>query len=827
MGKKVVRSIVLALIFAGTIVLGVGCAIALPALDPAKLEMPDTVTRIYDKDGKLATELQLDKGRPVDYDRLKPYVKQAIIATEDRQFYEHNGISYRSILRAIYRDILSGSKAEGASTITQQLARNAFLDQDKTFTRKIKEIALAAQIERQYTKDDILEMYMNKVNFHPSALGIEAAAQIYFNHSATDLTLGEAAFLAGLPQAPSYYYENLDEALKRRAIVLDNMVKEGYISQEEADKAKKEKVTTDYKKRDPSNLKYPHYVEYVLHEAEQRYKIPREQVMRGGLQIYTHLDVDAQQAVEAQFKNAANFPPNAPDNVRVESAMVLVDPKKGGIRALVGGRDPSSFLNLNRAFQIKRQPGSAIKPLIAYGPAVDMDPKTYNPSTLLNDKKGTSFGNPPYTPRDWDDHKQIPRGDQVTMREAIKWSFNIPAVQVLNDIGIDKGKKFAEKAGIPFHKNDVGLGIAIGGFEEGVSPLNMADAYQAFDNKGQRIEAHAIQKIVTPSGNVLAQATIAPVKVMNESTAQTITSLLQVVVREGTGTKAAISGRQVAGKTGTTEYGDMLGANRDSWFVGYTPEMVAAVWMGFDNPDNQHVLRDSRQMTASSYPAQLFSRVMSQALKKYPAGSFSAPPAEEKKEEPQTIQLTGEWNGKTVMLSWNKLKEDAVYYVFRVENIEHPEPGLPLLETKDLTTFVDTDVQPGKTYYYAISAVDPNNKSKQLAESNKIAVKTEKKQDPNDKDKSLDPTKPGIPGAGTGGGSVPGGTPGGIAPGGNSGTGGSPVGNSGGTGGLPGGAGGSGGGGTSGGNGAPPGGQTGGNSGGTPIVPGTGNTINR
>ncbi|WP_018130402.1 transglycosylase domain-containing protein [Effusibacillus pohliae] len=822
MGKKVVRSILLAVLIAGTVVLGVGCAIALPALDPSKLETPDGITKIYSvvDPNAPAIELQADKGKPVNYSALPNYVKQAIIATEDRDFYEHNGVNYKSIARAIYRDVLAGGKVEGGSTITQQLAKNALLnDPSKTFSRKLQEIALAIQIERNYTKEDILEMYMNKVNFHPSILGIEAASEIYFGKPAERLTLGEAAFLAGLPQAPSYYYSNLDAALKRREIVLDNMVKEGYITQEQAEKAKKEPVDPKaYKERDKqrNKLKYPHYVEYVLEEAAKQYGIPQEQVWRGGLNIYTYLDPKSQEAAEKEFQNPANFPRNAKDGTRVEGAMVIVDPKTGGIRAMVGGRDTNSFMNYNRAFQMQRPPGSSIKPVLVYAPAIETG--KYGPNSMLLDKKGTVFPGG-YAPKDWDNHTLYPR-EQVTMVEALKQSWNIPAVWLLQQIGIDTGKKFAQRAGIPFDQADTGLGIALGGFTNGVSPLNMADAYQAFDNRGVRIQAHAIQKITTSSDAVLAQENPSRIQVMKESTANTMTSLLQVVVEKGTGTNARMSPRPVAGKTGTTEFGS--NGNADAWFVGYTPELVGAVWMGFNETDNSHYLAEDH---TSGYPAALFRKVMTKALEGTKITGFQTAPAqeekEEKKEEPKPIQLSGEWTGKTVMLKWTPAKDGAQYAVFRVENPDNPDGG-PLIITTD-TLFVDTDVQPGKIYYYAISAVDPAT-NKPLGESNKISVKTgEAKPKPDDKPK--DPAQP--PTSGSGGtGGTSGSTNGGSTSGGTGGTGGTSGGTnggstSGGTGGTGGGtsggtSGGSTGGGSSGG-GSSTGGSTGG-TGGTGII---------
>lgn len=758
MNKKWLRNGILVIVLLGASLGVAGCAATLPTLDPAKLEPPIQDTIIIDKTNnvKTAVHVAADKGEPVNFAKLPIYMKEAIISIEDRQFYDHSGIDFRSIARAVYRDILTGSKAEGASTITQQLAKNAFLDQDKTFTRKIKEIFLAAQIERSYTKDEILEMYMDKVNFHPRVLGLEAAAKIYFGKSADQVTLPEAAYLAGLPQAPSTYYPGTEEGKKagieRQHLVLKAMLRDNYITQQQYDQALKTPLQFVNLNK-PVGQKYPDYVEYVLKEASEKYNIPTEQILRGGLKIYTNLDPNAQQIAEKEFSNPANFPPNAADGTKVQSGMVITDGTTGGVLAVVGSRDTQAFMDKNHATSIQRSPGSSLKPIMVYAPAIDTG--KYGPYSLINDKEGTTFLGG-YSPHDWDYHKTIKRGDKVTLTEALQWSFNIPAASLLNEIGVNTGKVMAEKAGIQFDPNDQYLGLALGAMQYGVSPLNMADAFGAFVNKGNRIPAHAINKIETFSGSVIAQANVSPIRVMKESTANTMNSLLQNVVTSGTGTSARIPGRQIAGKTGTTEFG--TSGNTDAWFVGYSPQLVGAIWMGFDYTDAAHNLKDTSTMTASSYPARLFSKVMSQVLNKYPNSTFAGPPIvqkpkEEKKPVSAITDLKAKWSqdGKSVELSWTPIdgSPDLTYFIFRADNANGKAGESGMIGFSKAGTFVDTEVDPSHGYFYAITIQDA--KTGKESKSNIVSLPPFKAQSqpvepPKDnKKKQKQPTEPLIP----------------------------------------------------------------------------------
>jgi penicillin-binding protein 2A len=716
MKKKLFISFLIALIVT-SVVFVVGCSVALPAFDPSKLDNLDHVTVIYDKSGNEVAKMKPDNSTYVPLNKISKYVIEGVVSTEDNRFYEHSGVDIRGILRAIYVDVLKGSKEQGASTITQQLARNVYLGQEKTFTRKIEEIFYAAQIERHFSKDEILEKYLNRAYFGAPnySLGVEAAAETFFGKPASDLNLAEGALIAGLPQAPSLYNPlvNPQAAIQRRNIVLDNMVKSGYITQEQADQAKKVPYQKPAVKMDTQNeIKYPYYLDYVIKEASDLYQIPEDQIIGGGLRIYTNLDPKIQSIMEDEFKKDRNFPANW-GNSQAQGAMVVTDPKTGGILAMVGGRGEHQLGGgFNRAFQMRRSPGSSIKPLVVYGPAIDSG--QYGPYSLLNDRAGTQFGD--YQPKDWDGRG---RG-QVTMREALRESWNIPAVSLLQEIGIDTGKQFAEKAGIVFDDSDNNLAIALGGMKNGVSPLMMADAYDAFDNGGVRIPAYAIQKIETESGSVIAQANPQQIQVMKPETARTMTSLLQDVVQSGTGTNAQLTtGQPVAGKTGSTEYGTE--SNRDAWFVGYTPKYVGAVWMGFD--DSSH---GENVPEGSKIAAKFFSTVMSRVTQGEPMTYFEAPPVQNaptKKEEPsqtQTLSVQAANTGNAVQLSWNALDGDVTYAVFRADNVDGKAVNGILIGTTKDTSFADQNVDPSKGYIYIVTAVDSNNH--ELAKSAPVTV---------------------------------------------------------------------------------------------------------
>jgi len=598
---------------------GTGAAIWISGLDISKLESPlAQPTFIYDRYGNKISQLSSSKIVPVSLDQVPDHVRKAVIAVEDKRFYEHQGVDLRAIFRALLRDLRSGDFSEGGSTITQQLAKNLFLPSDKTIERKLKEAGYAIKIESVLSKDEILEAYLNNIYFGEGRWGIQNAARFYFGKDAAELTLAEGATLAGLLKAPSIYspLNDPDKALERRNTVLSLMLEQGFISEEEYKKTRDLPLTL---KKDPDGElsgKYAPYVDYVLEEAISRYGFTQDQILGSGLQIYTQMDQTVQKAAEEVYNDDSFFPPGKPDQM-VQSSIVIIDHSTGGIRGLVGYRGESMFRQFNHASQLKRQPGSCFKPLAVYGPALE---KGYAPYSLLYDGELNING---YRPVNWDYQT---RGF-VTMQEAIANSWNIPAVWLLNQIGIDSGADFARRAGIELEENDLNLSLALGALTEGVSPLDMAQAFSSFANLGIMNQAHAITKITTADGEVLVQAQPETITVTDPSTAYTMTLLLKNAVENGTGKNAAF-GRPVAGKTGsvelppTEEFVGISKGVKDVWFVGYTPELTAAVWMGYDQTDREHYLT----ISGGSGPAVVFREVLSRALSDKPVVQFQAPP---------------------------------------------------------------------------------------------------------------------------------------------------------------------------------------------------------
>ncbi|CAG7645106.1 Biosynthetic peptidoglycan transglycosylase [Paenibacillus solanacearum] len=617
--RRPLLGVVVLLIIASAAGLGLG-AKWVQALDISKLEHPlPESSLVMDASGKPVSQLSSSKITPVRLDQIPLDLRNAVIAVEDRRFYDHAGFDLLSIGRAIVRDVKTGSLKEGGSTITQQLAKNLFLDSDKTMSRKFKELGYAIKINFTYSKDEILELYLNSIYFGEGRWGVEGAAQQYFGKPVEKLTLPEAAMLAGLPKAPTAYspYRNHDKALERRNLVLSLMKEQSFIS----DAAYAQAIATpiELKTNNGESLKgkHPGYVDHVMDEAEKLYGFTEQQILTMGLRIYTSMDEKVQQAAEEVYANDALFPESPADQL-LQSGIAIIDHRAGGIRAIVGGRGQQVYRGFNHATELKRQPGSSFKPLAVYGPALE---RGYTPDSMLYDGDLDIAG---YRPKDWDGRT---RG-QVSMREALKSSWNIPAVWLLNEIGIDTGIDFVGRAGIALPKTDRSLTIALGGLSEGVSPLQMAQAYGAIANEGVLHQARAITKITTKDGHTLVEAAPAAAQLTTPTVAYTLTTLLQDVVAAGSGRVAALSDRPVAGKSGTTqlpataEFAEIgSGGSKDAWFVGFTPELTAAVWLGYDKTDRKHYLTTS----GGAVPAQLFKEVMTRSLKDVPPSAFPVP----------------------------------------------------------------------------------------------------------------------------------------------------------------------------------------------------------
>lgn len=577
----------------------------MPALSPAALESSAS-TMIYDKDGNLVTKVGIKNSVPVNIKEVPEHLKEAFLAIEDPRFYQHHGISLRGIARAAWADLTSRSMREGGSTITQQLIKISYLTPDKTVKRKIQEMILAIQVERRYTKDEIFELYLNNIYLGEGAYGIQAAAQTYFGKNVGDLSLEEAALLAGLPQAPSAYspYRDPRAAVNRRNAVLDRMAANNFISQVQAEKAKKTELKLDSGQPSEKQYPYPYFLDYVTDKLIEKYG--ETEVFKGGLKVYTTLDPKIQQAAEAAMARAGNFPPSKADEnglMQPQGAIVVLEPSSGQIKALVGGREHKQKRQWNRATQTTRQPGSAFKPIAAYGPAIEY--KGLGPASVVDDIP-VKYGS--YQPKNNDGKF---RG-LITYRAALAASVNIAAVKVLEIVGLPDAIKFAAGLDIKLDPQHHGLGMALGGLYTGVSPLQMAGAYAAFANNGVYVEPTVILRVEKQDGVILDQPVPRQRQAMKATTAYLLTDMLKSVVTSGTGTGAQI-GRPAAGKTGTTDDG------KDIWFVGYTPDLVASVWMGYDKPTAMN------QAYGGTYPARVWREVMSKAHAGLPVRDFTSP----------------------------------------------------------------------------------------------------------------------------------------------------------------------------------------------------------
>ncbi|PIP64794.1 penicillin-binding protein, partial [Candidatus Roizmanbacteria bacterium CG22_combo_CG10-13_8_21_14_all_33_16] len=558
-------------------------------------------THLFDRKGKLLYEIYREQNRtPVKLDQLPVFITQATIAIEDKDFYLHKGVAVSGgILRAA-KEIIFNNSLQGGSTITQQLVKTALLSPERTIKRKIKEIILALWAEKIYSKNRILEMYLNQVPYGGAAHGIEEAAKVYFGVHARDLTLEQAALLAGLPQAPSLYspYVNPALAQKRRNEVLRSMQSQGFISQTVSNKLQSTKLEVVPPR---TNIKAPHFVFYVKSQLEEKYGI--RQVEEGGLNVITTLDLDIQEEAEKILKEELE----KVKELNVSNGAILVTrPSTGEILAMVGSVDyfasPSGAFNVTTAL---RQPGSSIKPIM-YSLALE---KEYTAASIINDT-AIIFnipGSTPYRPVNYDGktHGNVP------LRYALANSFNISAVRVLNTIGVNNFINHAKKMGISTwtDSNRFGLSLTLGGGE--VTMIDMAKAFGVFANEGNRVNLTSFNRIVTSSDNLFYQYSPMSVKVIDAGNAFIINDILSdnFARRWAFGSNSAleINGFKVAVKTGTTD------EKKDNWTIGYTPDYIVAVWVGNNNnqPMNPYLA------SGITGAAPIWNRMMSFLLKNY------------------------------------------------------------------------------------------------------------------------------------------------------------------------------------------------------------------
>ncbi|NLL21987.1 MAG: PBP1A family penicillin-binding protein [Firmicutes bacterium] len=598
-------------------------------------------SRIYDRfDNEIAVFYGLENRIEKPLDQISPHIQKAFIAIEDERFYKHRGLDLMGLGRAFITNLRQGDwTGQGGSTITQQLVKNTLLSQEKTYARKLKEAWLAIKMERQYTKNEILEMYLNQIYFAHGAYGVEAAARIYFDKSAAELTCGEAALLAGIPRSPNYYspYNNFEAALQRQSLVLEKMFEQGYISEDQLKEAREERITLAG--LPDREYPFPYFMDYVLHN--ELIKIltglpgfdsradAYEAIYSGGLKIYTTLDPDAQSHTEevlndeSLYRRSARvdmgrmkqlldngdytgYPEEALDAGGIpqpQAAVVVAEPATGEVLALVGGREYGEG-NQGLRYLSPRQPGSAMKPIAVYAPA--MEEGLITPGSIIDDSP-VAWGD--WTPENFG-------GDfmgLVTVREALVRSLNVPAVKAFARLTPETGLEYAQKMGITtIHPDDYNLAASLGGLTWGTTVFDMAQAYCVLANEGKKADLHAVKRIEDRNGHVLYEHSSQAEQVISPQTAFLVTDMLKDVVQRGTASNLNIV-QPLAAKTGTTS------ENRDAYLVAYTPDIVVSFWMGHD------IQTLGRIDGGSGEAVPFMNAILSQVLKDVPPHDFSVP----------------------------------------------------------------------------------------------------------------------------------------------------------------------------------------------------------
>lgn len=663
--------------------------------DEEKLILDGTTT-IETEDGEIIGKLFHENRIPIPIDQIPQHVQDAFIAIEDQRFYEHAGIDLKSVIRAAFRNIVAMSKVEGGSTITQQLSKNLFLFNDKTWSRKAKEAMAAVYLEKKLTKDEILELYLNEIYFGEGVYGIEAASDYFFSKPASDLSIAEGALLAGMAKGPNGYspINHPEKSLKRRNLVLDEMEEVGFITAKVALTEKGKTLGLKINEKEP-NPWVDSYIDLVTKEAAEKYQLSIDELKRGAYHIVVNLDKNIQKAVYDQFQNDEYFPGNTDG---VEGAFVMMDQETGKIVSAIGGRN-YKLGDLNRV-TVERQPGSTMKPIAVYAPAL-MQEEKYTPFSLVIDQQLNHDG---YMAANAD----AQYAGSVTIYNALVHSKNAPAVCLLDQIGIDYAKEYLEK--MDLHIKDEGLAIALGGLEKGLTPLEMMESYRTFVGEGAFIEAHTIDHILDRGHEVIYQAEPAETEVFSSQIAWNMTEMLIETVLSGTAAPGDFS-KALAGKTGTTEHPTVEGGAKDAWFVGYTPEYVSALWMGYDKTDEEHYLTGG-----SEYPTRLTKAILTELDKNKPlAEEFTKPDHVEDLPEPiklpeiTDLEATYVFGGFSMIkgkISWEASADDRVVYrIYREKAGIDERVGEVTGETEFV---INSPIFKENSYY--VTAYDPLSK---------------------------------------------------------------------------------------------------------------------
>lgn len=581
----------------------------IPPIDKWMEIKPSQTTIIYSIDNKILGRLYKENRIYVPLYKISPYLQQAVVVSEDKEFYTHSGVSIRGLIRAIIVDLLHLEKKQGGSTITQQVAELLFLSPERTINKKIKKIYIAIKLEKFFTKQQILEMYLNLIYWGHGTYGAEAASQYYFGKSASELTIPEAALLAGIIPAPENLspYKNPEKALALRNIVIEKLYQEGYINQSEYEKAIKASLGVIKRDNNSSTQNIaPYFFDYVLKELIN--KFGKDMVYGGGLKVYTTLDTNLQSYAESSLKKIIS---QYGKKYKVsQGALLAIDPNTGYIKAWVGGIDYSKS-QFDRVSMAVRQPGSAFKPFV-YLTALQ---KGFQPYDLIEEREVTyTFNKKEWKPKNYD----VKLHGTVTLQEALENSYNIATILLLEEIGVGDVIRNARRLGIE-SPLEPSLALALG--TSGVTLYELVRAYCGFANGGNRVTPIAILRVEDSKGNIIYNSTPEIVPVIEKDVDATLVKMMKRVITNGTGKRANI-GRPAAGKTGTTD------DYRDAWFIGFTPDLCAGVWMGNDD------YTPTNKVPGGLLPAMTWKEFMQNALKDVPPREFYFL-IEEKTEIPQ------------------------------------------------------------------------------------------------------------------------------------------------------------------------------------------------
>ncbi|MFN5725215.1 MAG: transglycosylase domain-containing protein, partial [Pseudanabaena sp.] len=578
----------------------------LPDVRVLKGYVPVETTYIYDINGGLIARLHGDVNREVvTLDRISPHLKRSVLAMEDAYFYTHKGIDPSGIGRAILANFNAGGTVEGGSTLTQQLVKNLFLSNERSLNRKVAEAVLAMRVEQVFTKEQILEMYLNQVFWGKNTNGAETASQNYFGKSAADLTLGEAAMLAGTIQAPSVFnpVDNFSESKKRQVLVLDRILELGWVTQAEVKAAKAQKIIIRKQGISYEASRVPYVSQAVTAELEE--KFGRDVVLQGGLRVQTTIDLKMQRIAE---EVAAEGHKDLVDRGAYadQLSLVAVDPRTGFVKALVGGVGDFDKNQFNRAVLARRQLGSSFKPFVYY---LAFASGNYTPDSTIDDSPMTiPDGDEPYIPRNYDNKFS----GAMSIRQAIAVSRNIPAIRLGIEFGNDNVVALCRKLGINSPILPV-VSLPLGAAD--VTPMEVAGAYAVFASGGYKSKTTLIARVTDRNGNLVLDNTPKPELILDPIAVSYLTDALRSVVTNGTATEAQMSdGRPVAGKTGTTS--DF----RDAWFVGYTPQLSVAIWIGNDDYSPM-----ANGVTGGVYVVPIWRKFMERALAGQPIEQFPVP----------------------------------------------------------------------------------------------------------------------------------------------------------------------------------------------------------